>query len=235
MSWQFLLSGLLLGLAGSVHCVGMCGPIAFALPVQLLPSHKKAFGILLYNVGRIITYSLLGLMAGMLGKFLLVGKLQQWFAIVFGISILVVLTMTFVFKKSLHITPLNRVYNKLQFFMAKRMQRQGLPTLFVLGMANGLLPCGMVFLALTGALTTVSYASSMLYMLLYGLGTLPAMFALTYVGFAFNLSVRNTIKKMAPVFLAVIAILLILRGLNLNIPYISPYFYYNSGDAVLCH
>ena len=177
MPWQFLLSGLLLGLAGSVHCAGMCGPIAFALPVQLLPKHKKAFGILLYNIGRVTTYSLLGLIAGVAGKFLLVGKFQQWFAIVFGAGILTVLAITFIFKKSLHITPLNKLYNKLQFFIAKRIQQQGLPTLFVLGMANGLLPCGMVFLALTGALTTASYGNSMLYMLLYGLGTLPAMFA----------------------------------------------------------
>lgn len=235
MPWQFLISGLLLGLAGSVHCAGMCGPIAFALPVQLLPKRKKAFGILLYNIGRVTTYSLLGLIAGVAGKFLLVGKFQQWFAIVFGAGILTVLAITFIYKKSLHITPLNKLYNKLQFFIAKRIQQQGLPTLFVLGMANGLLPCGMVFLALTGALTTASYGSSMLYMLLYGLGTLPAMFALTYVGFVFNLSVRNTIKKMAPALLAVVAVLLILRGLNLNIPYISPYFYQNSGEAVLCH
>jgi len=235
MPWQFLISGLLLGLAGSVHCVGMCGPIAFALPVQLLPKHKKAFGILLYNVGRISTYTLLGLVVGTLGKFLLVGKFQQWFATVFGVSILLILSLSFIFKKSLHITPLNKLYNKLQFFIARRIQQQGLVALFILGMANGLLPCGMVFLALTGALTTASYTNSMLYMSLYGLGTLPAMFALTYVGFVFNISIRNTVKKIAPIFLAAIAILLILRGLNLNIPYISPYFYQNSGEAVLCH
>jgi uncharacterized protein len=235
MPWQLLISGLLLGLAGSVHCVGMCGPLAFALPVQLLPKHKKVFGVLLYNIGRISTYTILGLVVGLLGKFLLVGKLQQWFAIVFGVSILTVLAMTFVFRKSLHITPLNKFYNKLQLFIAKRIQQQGLPTLFILGMANGLLPCGMVFIALTGAITTASHTDSMLYMLLYGLGTLPAMFALSYAGFVFNISLRNTVKKIAPVFLFVIAVLLILRGLNLNIPYVSPYFYQNNAEAVLCH
>lgn len=235
MPWQLLISGLLLGFAGSVHCVGMCGPIALALPVRFLPKHKKAYGILLYNLGRISTYTLLGLAAGILGKFLLVGKFQQWFAIVFGVSILVVLSMSIVFKKSLHITPLNIFYNKLQLFIAKELRQQGLPALFVLGMANGLLPCGMVFLALTGALATASHASSMVYMFLYGLGTFPAMFALTYAGFVINLSVRNMVKKTAPFFLAVIAILLILRGLNLNIPYISPYFYQNNGEALLCH
>lgn len=235
MSWQFLISGFLLGLVGSVHCVGMCGPIAFALPIQFLSKQKKALGILLYNLGRITTYSLLGLIAGILGRFLFVGKLEQIFTMIFGISILVVLLVTIIFKKNLHIKPLNKVYNRLQLFIAKKIQHQGLGTLFILGVANGLLPCGMVFLAVTGSLVAGSQTQSMLYMFLYGLGTLPAMFALTWFGFVVNLSVRNSVKKIAPFFLAAVAILLILRGLNLNIPYVSPYFYQNSGAAISCH
>lgn len=235
MPWQFLISGFLLGLVGSAHCVGMCGPIAFALPVRLLPKHQKVFGIMLYNIGRVTTYASLGLTVGVLGKFLLIGEIQQWFTIVFGAGILVVLILSFVFKKSMHITALNQLYNKLQLFIAKRMQQHGLGTLFILGIANGLLPCGMVFLALTGALTAASFSDSMIYMLLYGIGTLPAMFALTYFGFVVNVSLRNRVKKFAPVFLVLIAVLLILRGFNLNIPYVSPYFYQNTNKAVLCH
>lgn len=235
MSWQFLISGFLLGLVGSVHCVGMCGPIAFALPIQFLSEQKKALGILLYNLGRITTYSILGLIAGLLGKFLLIGKFQQTFAMIFGVSILIVLLVTIVFKKNLHIKPLNKAYNKLQLFIAGKMKQQSLGTLFILGIANGLLPCGMVFLAVTGSLVAGSQTQSMLYMFLYGLGTLPAMFALTWFGFVVNLSVRNSVKKIAPFFLAAIAVLLILRGMNLNIPYVSPYFYQNGGAAVSCH
>ncbi len=235
MAWQFLISGLFLGLVSSVHCAGMCGPIALALPIQLLPKQQKTFGILLYNIGRVFTYSLLGLAAGIAGRFLLVGSFQQWFSIVFGISILVILTVSFIFGKSMHVTPLNKAYNRLQLFIGKKLRQQGLPALFILGMANGLLPCGMVYLAVTGALTTATLQSGMLYMLLYGLGTLPAMFAITFFGFKLSLSVRNKFKKIAPVFMAVVAVLLILRGLNLNIPYISPYFYYGSGsDAINC-
>lgn len=233
MAWQFLISGLFLGLVSSVHCAGMCGPIALALPIQLLPKQQKTFGILLYNIGRIFTYSLLGLAAGIAGRFLLVGSFQQWFSIVFGISILVILTISFVFGKSMHVTPLNNAYNRLQFFIGKKLRQQGLPALFVLGMANGLLPCGMVYLAVSGALTTATLQSGMLYMLLYGLGTLPAMFAITFFGFKLSFSIRTKFKKIAPVFMAVIAVLLILRGLNLNIPYISPYFYNGSSSTAV--
>ncbi|HRH47720.1 MAG TPA: sulfite exporter TauE/SafE family protein [Panacibacter sp.] len=233
MPWQFLISGLFLGLVSSLHCAGMCGPIAMALPVQLLPKQQKALGIFLYNFGRIFTYTLLGLAAGLAGRFILVGSFQQWFSVAFGITMLIVLTLSFVFGKSMHITPLNNLYNRLQMFMAKQMRQQGLPSLFMLGMANGLLPCGMVYLAVTGALTTAAIPYGMLYMLLYGLGTLPAMFAITFFGFKINLTLRNRFKQIAPFFMAVIAVLLILRGLNLNIPYISPYFYNGNGSTAV--
>lgn len=233
MPWQFLISGLFLGLISSLHCAGMCGPIAMALPVQLLPKQQKTLGIFLYNIGRIFTYTLLGLAAGLAGRFILVGSFQQWFSVAFGIAMLIVLTLTFAFGKSMHITPLNNLYDRLQMFMAKQMRQQGLPSLFMLGMANGLLPCGMVYLAVTGALTTAAIPYGMLYMLLYGLGTLPAMFAITFFGVKLSFSVRTKFKKIAPVFMVVIAVLLILRGLNLNIPYISPYFYNGNGSPVV--
>lgn len=235
MAWQFLISGFLLGLVGSVHCVGMCGPIAFALPVQFLPKHKKVIGIFLYNIGRICTYSFLGFIAGFLGKFLLVGIVQQWFTILFGAAILIILFILFVLKKNVHVKFLNSFYVRIQGFISDKIAKQGLSTLFLLGVANGLLPCGMVFIAITGALATASQAESTLYMFLYGLGTLPAMIALTTFGFVIKISVRNKLKKLAPFFLATLAVLLILRGLNLNISYLSPYFYRNNADAVICH
>jgi hypothetical protein len=236
MPWQLLISGLLLGLISSVHCAGMCGPVALALPIQLLPKKEKSIAILLYNIGRIITYSLLGLIAGMAGRFIMVGSFQQIFSVVFGIGILVIITASYVFKKSLHITPLNNLYNRLQMFMGRQLKQQGLPAIFMLGMANGLLPCGMVYMAVTGALTMGSLSGGMLYMFLYGMGTLPAMLAISFLGSMLHVSVRNKFNKISPYILASVAVLLILRGLNLNIPYISPYFYSNGGATTIsCH
>ena len=124
---------------------------------------------------------------------------------------------------------------QLQQFIGKYIQRKQLYGMFLIGAANGLLPCGMVYFAIAGALAAGSIASGVAFMASYGLGTMPLMIMLSYFGFMINLSVRNTMKKMVPYFVATMAVLLILRGMNLGIPYISPYFENTSGKVISCH
>lgn len=235
MSWQILFPAFLLGLISSFHCIGMCGPIAFSLPVQFLPSHKKLLGILLYNFGRITTYTLLGILFGLVGREFFLGGWQQAFSIFLGVTILVVLAINLITKKTVRLHFLNSFQSKLQQIISKFIRRQQLYGIYMIGVANGFLPCGMVYLAIAGALGTGSTKGGILFMLLFGVGTIPLMLAVTWFGLVVNITIRNTVRKITPFFIVMIGALLILRGLNLNIPYLSPLLESTSGKIVPCH
>jgi hypothetical protein len=233
--WQLVLSGIALGLISSFHCVGMCGAIAFSLPIHYLPAPKKLSGILLYNIGRVTTYSILGLIFGFIGRQVYLGGFQQWFSISIGVLILLILIQSVFRKNFLHLHFFNQANVRLQQFIGKYIQQKQLYGMFLIGAANGLLPCGMVYFAIAGALAAGSIAGGVAFMAMYGLGTMPLMIMLSYFGFMIDLSVRNTMKKIVPYFVATMAVLLILRGMNLGIPYISPYLENTSGKTISCH
>lgn len=232
---QVLIAGFLLGTVSSFHCVGMCGPIALTLPVHYLPAHQKFAGILLYNAGRIFIYALLGLLFGFLGKQLYLGGMQKGFSVLLGSVLVIFFLRALMHRKNLRINWLDKTTHKLQQFIAVYMQQKKLYGFFILGAANGLLPCGMVYLAVTGALAAGSVAGGVWFMTAFGLGTFPAMFALSYFGSRLSLSARNTMKKAVPYVMLLMGVLLILRGLNLNIPYLSPYLQANMQEVVSCH
>lgn len=235
MMIHLIITGVLLGFVSSFHCVGMCGPIAISLPVYYLPAGQKTIGIFLYNIGRISLYVFLGLLFGLLGRQVYLAGIQQWFSILLGVSVIL-----FFIRSALTVgkqTPkwISGFIKSIQKFIVDRMKQKNAYAMFLLGAANGLLPCGMVYFALTGALAAGTVGGGMLFMTGFGLGTLPAMFALAYFGSLIDLSTRNLMKKAVPYFVLLIGILLIVRGLNLNIPYISPYLLPASGEAVSCH
>lgn len=224
MAVQVIISAFVLGLLSSFHCVGMCGAIAFSLPTQHLSTPKKLAGILLYNGGRIITYSIIGVVFGVLGRQIYLAGLQQWFSIVAGILILFVVIQSQTKRTALHLPGFKKVNSFVQQLVGKFLGATSVRTMFLLGMANGLLPCGLVYLAVTGALAAGTIGGAATFMAAFGLGTLPAMFLLSYFGYMVGISARNTIRKAVPFVVAGMAVLLILRGMNLDIPYVSPYF-----------
>lgn len=230
-----LLSGLLLGIVSSFHCVGMCGPIALSLPVQLLPSEKKIAGIFLYNFGRIITYALLGFVFGFLGRQFFLGGFQQILSIVLG-AVLIGYFFLNLGKRNWRTHAFaNTLTNKLQALIAKFLKEKSLPAMMGLGAANGLLPCGMVYLAIASALADGTIHGGVYYMIAFGLGTFPAMFALSYFGTRIGLNARNNMKKAVPYVVLFMGILLMLRGLNLGIPYLSPIIENRNSQLVPCH
>jgi len=235
MAWQLLISGLALGMLSSFHCVGMCGPIAFALPLHYLPVHKKLTGILLYNFGRASVYALLGLFFGFIGRQFFLGGLQQWFSIILGSLILIILIQSLLQKNLFHLNFLQKTNNKIQLFIGTYIQKKQLYGMYLIGAANGLLPCGMVYFAIAGALAAGSIANGVGFMIAFGLGTMPLMIALSYFGFVISISARNTVKKAIPFFIATMGIVLILRGMNLGIPYISPYLNNTASKTISCH
>jgi sulfite exporter TauE/SafE len=233
--WQLIIAGFTIGTLSSLHCVGMCGPLSMALPMQFLFRWQRIISILLYQVGRILTYSSLGLVFGLAGRKLYLAGFQQWFSIIIGATMLFMIVQYWIFRKNLQPGFLGQFYFLIQKAMRKILQRRGMTPFLFFGIANGFLPCGMVYLALAGALVTAKVQYSVLFMAMFGLGTLPAMFAVNFFRQFFSLSLRNSFRKLVPVFVSLMAIILILRGMNLGIPFISPMLQAAPGGSISCH
>jgi len=235
MTWQFIISGLALGAISSFHCVGMCGAIAFSIPTQHLSSVKKLLGILLYNLGRVTTYTLIGVLFGLLGRQISMSGFQQWFSIAAGCVIIMIVLQAFIKKPAYHLPGYNKAMKLITKLISRFIGKPSLGSIYMLGVANGLLPCGLVYLAITGALAAGTVEGAASFMAAFGLGTLPAMFLLAYFSFIISLSARNIIKKAVPYVVGVMGVLLILRGMGLGIGYISPVLPTGYNNAVSCH
>lgn len=222
---MFIWEGLIIGFLGSLHCIGMCGPIALALPSGSFRNISFYTGRFLYNFGRVITYSFFGLVFGLLGKsFSFVSlEFQQGITIATGVLILliIILPKSFKSKFSDKLSFFNFT-SKIKSYFSSLFKKDSLTSLFFIGILNGFLPCGFVYVGIAGALISGGMLSGVFYMALFGLGTVPVMFGTALAGNFISLNVRQKISKAIPYFAAVIAVLFILRGLNLDIPYISP-------------
>ena len=218
-----LLSALIFGLLGSFHCVGMCGPIAFMLPVDRSNSFKKTSQILAYHIGRLLAYSIIGLIFGLIGKSLYIFGLQQKLSIIIGILMIVV--VLFPYKKIGQNVIVKPIYKAVAFVkkqMGEALKKKTADTVLTIGFLNGFLPCGLVYMAVFGATATGTAWQGSIYMFFFGLGTIPLMTSAIYLGKFLNAQAKQRIQKAIPVFVVVIGALFILRGLGLGIPYISP-------------
>lgn len=216
-------TGFIIGLLGSFHCVGMCGPIALALPFGNQTNFSLVIGRLLYNLGRSLTYATFGAFFGLFGKGIEFAGLQKSVSIILGVSILLYYIMPERFKGKLSVTKPYQLANNFVKKGFSNLTKNGSPSaLFLFGIVNGFLPCGFVYVALAGAITTGGALNGALYMGLFGLGTTPIMFATALVGKFLSAKLRQGINKLIPVFAIILAIIFILRGLSLGIPFISP-------------
>lgn len=218
-----LWTAFILGLAGSFHCIGMCGPIAFVIPVDRSNKVKAAYQTFLYHLGRLITYSSIGLLFGFIGKGLYLAGFQQRLSILMGvIMILVVVLPRSISGKFKLAQPIYSAINLVKQKMGLYLTKKSSKSIFLIGFFNGFLPCGLVYMAVLGAISTGNYVDGVWYMMLFGLGTVPMMTGALILGNFVTLKFRNRIQKAIPVFVVVIGILFILRGLGLGIPYLSP-------------
>jgi len=208
-----------LGLLGSLHCAAMCGPLMLALPVPPGGPARFILGRIVYQAGRITTYCLLGVVAGLVGKSLFVAGMQRWLSIALGVAILA----GFLISKKISLSaPVIRIVARLKGAMSVQLQKRSFRSLALLGMLNGLLPCGLVYVALAGAVSRGAISDAMLYMAAFGLGTLPTMLGISLSGKLFPVSLRFKLRRAIPFGVCLLAGLLILRGLALGIPYVSP-------------
>jgi len=201
----------------------MCGPIALMLPVDRDNQGKKVTQILTYHIGRLLAYASIGLVFGLVGRGLYLAGFQQKMSIVIGVAmILVILVPERVFAKYNFSKPVFRFISKIKSHLGSQFKNKSYKSLFTIGFLNGFLPCGMVYVALFGAIAMQNELFGVMYMILFGLGTIPMMSSVVYLNVLLSVSVRNKIQKIIPIFAVIIGILFIFRGLGLGIPYISP-------------
>lgn len=203
-----ILTAFVMGLVGSLHCLGMCGPLVMALP------HSSGFRALIYHASRIFAYGLMGLLIGLFGKGLNLAGFQQGISIFSGILILL-FGLGLLRKKTAWPPFFMRLYQRW-------MRSTDVGSTALLGLLNGFLPCGMVYVAMAGALAEQEALEGALFMVVFGAGTLPMMLGISWSKTLWTIELRRKLNKAVPVVTILIGVLFILRGMNLGIPYISP-------------
>jgi sulfite exporter TauE/SafE len=214
---------LTIGLIGSFHCIGMCGPIVVALPLKKHALISKISGAILYNTGRVVTYSLLGIVFGVLGRGIHLAGFQQWTSILLGSAMIISVLFPFVFREKITIAGLFSGYTaRLIVRLKKLFTDRSYFSLMMIGLLNGLLPCGLVYVAIAGAINSGNLGSGALFMMLFGIGTIPLLLVATLASDAIGQRIRIRMQKVVPYFVFMLGVLFILRGMSLGIPYISP-------------
>lgn len=218
-----LISAFILGLLGSFHCVGMCGPIAFMLPVNKSNTTQKFFQVFLYHFGRLLSYSIIGLFFGIIGKSLNLFGLQQKLSIAVGVLMIIIVMIPYqTFSKYNFSKPIYKIISKVKNALGVALKKKTPDTFLSIGFLNGFLPCGLVYMAVFGAIASGHILKGSLYMTFFGLGTIPLMTMAVYAGNFLTRKARQHVQKVIPVFIVIIGLLFIIRGLGLGIPYLSP-------------
>ncbi len=217
------ITALILGLTSNLHCIGMCGPIAMMLPVDRNNQTKKATQIITYHFGRLVAYASIGLFFGLVGRGLFLAGFQQKLSIFIGVAMIVVILIPEkLFARYNFSKPVFVIISRIKSSLGKQFKNKSYTSLFTIGLLNGFLPCGMVYVALFGAIAMQNEVFGVFYMILFGLGTIPMMSSIVYFNSFLTVKARNKIQKVIPYVGVIIGILFILRGLGLGIPYISP-------------
>jgi hypothetical protein len=218
-----ILAAFFIGFFGSFHCIGMCGPIAIALPVPTSSNLSFFTGRILYNIGRVVTYAFLGAVLGLVGSKIALAGAQQFVSIILGVVIIAAVLLPQKYKNYFVQHKLTqKLTNPLRANIGVLFKKGTFSAMFIIGILNGFLPCGLVYVALAGAIASGDAISGAAVMILFGLGTVPAMFAASVFGKFINIGIRTKIRKAVPVLAILLGVIFILRGMNLGIPYLSP-------------
>lgn len=222
MEITLIFAALGLGFASGFHCLGMCGPIALSLGLSKKQQVNFHLQNLTYQFGRILTYSFLGAIVGIVGEGFQLAGFQKYISILAGILLITMALFSFGGDFTSKIPAISNALLKVKINLGKLLRKTDYSSRFLTGVLNGFLPCGMVYMALTASLAAGGIWQSSTFMVFFGLGTFPFMFAAVLFGNILNATVRNKILKIVPVFMLILGALFILRGMELGIPYISP-------------
>lgn len=216
---EFLTASFAIGLLGSLHCVGMCGGLVTAMGMTRATTWWP--GVIAYQIGRVTTYTALGFIVGLIGSLLNSGwinGIQNSISIVAGVIIILL---------ALHIggwlpDPFSRLSRRIiaitgfsRFINAAATTDNTAPW-YSAGLINGLLPCGLVYAAISLSLTATTVGQGVAGMLLFGLGTVPAMLAVPALMRAVTPAARGRILKTGSVLLIIVGAITLLRGTALG-------------------
>jgi len=218
-----LISALVLGILGSFHCAGMCGPIAIALPLHGRTIPEKILGGVLYNLGRTLTYGIMGALFGLLGQGVQMIGFQQKISVVMGAIMILSVLFPSLYRNQYSLKKSSiPLFGKLKSTLGKLFTVKSFSSLFFIGLLNGLLPCGLVYMAIAGAIGMGNVGLGSLYMIMFGFGTIPMLLTIAIAGNILSVTIRRWINKLIPGLVVIVGILFILRGLSLGIPFLSP-------------
>ncbi len=213
MGW-LLLSAWVMGFVGSTHCIGMCGPLAMSLPIISNNTFDRLFAALVYNLGRITTYAFYGSLIGITQTLFVPFVFQHELSIIIGVLLILFSLYFLFFQRTIAVFSNSKFYQLVTNALGQLYQKPSVKNLFLIGVLNGLLPCGLVYLALASAFATGTMAKSIFFMSFFGLGTLPAMWSMVFFANYFSPMIRTYLRKLYPFIFAITGIMLILRGMN---------------------
>lgn len=217
---EFLTANFAIGFLGSLHCVGMCGGLVTA--ISMTRPHTWWPGVIAYQIGRVTTYTALGFVIGLIGSLVnnssWLSDTQSIISIIAGIIIILLALhiggwLPDPFSKlSKHITKITG-FNR---FINAAATTDNTAPWYSSGLINGLLPCGLVYAAISLSLTATTVGQGVAGMLLFGLGTIPAMLAVPALMRAIAPATRGRILKIGAVLLIIIGTLTVVRGTPLG-------------------
>jgi hypothetical protein len=165
----------------------------------------------------------MGALFGLLGQGISMIGFQQKISVIMGVIMIISVLFPALFKNQYQLDKSwFSLVGKLKKSIGEMFSIRSFSSLFFIGLLNGLLPCGLVYIAIAGAIGTGDIAQGTFYMILFGLGTIPMMLTISLAGNMMGLALRNRINKLIPVLVVVVGLLFILRGLDLGIPFLSP-------------
>jgi hypothetical protein len=211
-----------MGFVSSFHCLGMCGPIALAIPVHTNRSWIRYINYLFYNTGRACTYALLGLFVGSIAQSIQIAGYLQYLSLAIGIALMLYAVNTRLSTQWVH-PPVFwvKLVGNLKKQMAVFLTSPSIGTRFLLGMLNGLLPCGMVAMALISSMATGGGWRAAIFMFLFGVATFPVMLGVSFLKAYITPRFRSAITKYTPLFLFFIGLWMIARGSIIHLPAVS--------------
>ncbi|MCB0645642.1 MAG: sulfite exporter TauE/SafE family protein [Saprospiraceae bacterium] len=210
-----------MGLVGSLHCIGMCGPLSIlGLSGK---THSSKFGILadtmLYQLGRTLSYSMLGFIFGIIGTSFAIAGMQKVVSIVFGLALVILaVTASNWLNKLEGLSFLRRWNNFILNSLHHYLSKMGGKNIAVVGMLNGLIPCGLVYFALATSMALDKISDSILFMFVFGLGTMPLMAAVTWFGLGFRQKIKFSYQKLLPILAFSTGLILLWRGFEIKVP-----------------
>lgn len=218
MSATLIVSAFILGIGGSLHCLGMCGPLVMALPFGTSKPENTAFNLSLYLVSKALMYGVLGLAVGTLGLGMRLITGQLVLSVAAGIFVLLVTLLPWIGRK------VNLPYEfdrMIRAWFQKRLANPKWYSFVLYGIFNALLPCVMILVAFGASAATGHPLSGFLFMLVFGLGTVPALLMAYLSGRLITRRFRLNLQWTSRAISVLLGVVLVVRGMNIHIPHSS--------------